>query len=347
MSTDLIEGTYVRHFGYHSIVELKKLKTKTEWNGKTGLIIGNIDPIKQRYPIQIELNNELKVNALIKPDNLKLIKYVPLFDRISIKNKGNGLIARDNIPQGTIILIEKPFITLTHKIIEQNNYSETNLFIFDIFKQYQSKSKVLQNEYLKLANAHKYEHENMLFDYNIYNIWRTNSYTLDDDKVYQNGLFLVSSYINHSCNPNATPFYNGKTRQRLTIALFDIKKGTEITCNYIGMQIFSPMKVRHKLLMNSHNFKCICKECIKSLKNNEYLKKRDEINRMLNIKLDLQRKYFMKYNFEKGIKECYECVQLINCHYNGRDTILSELYGNMSKGYNVWVKLRILLNIYY
>ena len=78
---------------------------------------------------------------------------------------------------------------------------------------------------------------------------------------FENGLKIKTSRFNHSCWPNAIHRNNDEVR-----ATYDIKKGQEITINYIENGGFFGMKkrgTRQKILLERMDFTCFCYLCKK------------------------------------------------------------------------------------
>lgn len=73
------------------------------------------------------------------------------------------------------------------------------------------------------------------------------------------GLFHISSYLAHSCAPNARISFTDSNEATLT-TLSPIKKGEEITVAYApidGMET----EERRKVLASGWRFKCECSKC--------------------------------------------------------------------------------------
>ncbi|KAI3733659.1 hypothetical protein L6452_13108 [Arctium lappa] len=70
------------------------------------------------------------------------------------------------------------------------------------------------------------------------------------------GIWVLASFINHSCNPNAKRFHIGD--HVIVHASRDIKEGEEITMGYFD--VFSPLKNRKEMVKN-WGFDCHCKRC--------------------------------------------------------------------------------------
>ncbi|KAL6983463.1 hypothetical protein U1Q18_016849 [Sarracenia purpurea var. burkii] len=73
---------------------------------------------------------------------------------------------------------------------------------------------------------------------------------------YGVGLWLIPSFINHSCNPNARRLHIGD--YMIVHASRDIKAGEEITFAYFD--VFSPLRKRREMA-KTWGFNCSCKRC--------------------------------------------------------------------------------------
>ncbi|KAJ1649747.1 mitochondrial import receptor subunit tom20 [Dispira simplex] len=78
------------------------------------------------------------------------------------------------------------------------------------------------------------------------------------------GIYLVSSYIAHSCEPNVVPtFPEGNNRLSLK-ATRPIKKGEQITMAYVNVGD-RPTEVRQQELYQKYRFTCTCPRCTETL----------------------------------------------------------------------------------
>ncbi|EPQ59005.1 MAS20-domain-containing protein [Gloeophyllum trabeum ATCC 11539] len=82
------------------------------------------------------------------------------------------------------------------------------------------------------------------------------------------GLYAVSSYINHSCDPNARPSFGSGTAELTLIANRDIKEGEEITIAYVDVSQHpgeTPVEARRRRrieLARGWRFACTCPKCM-------------------------------------------------------------------------------------
>ncbi|KAJ1966618.1 mitochondrial import receptor subunit tom20 [Dimargaris xerosporica] len=74
------------------------------------------------------------------------------------------------------------------------------------------------------------------------------------------GLYLVSSYLNHSCEPNAVPTFPDGSSRLVLQATRPIKMGDEITMTYIAVGD-RPAAARQQELMEKYRLTCSCPLC--------------------------------------------------------------------------------------
>jgi len=94
----------------------------------------------------------------------------------------------------------------------------------------------------------------------IVNIWRTNSYMLDDGITLESaGVGLTASRLNHSCIPNVYTAYNSRTGYMTVQAVKPIAAGDELCTAYINGAGKSRSERRAELSM--WGFTCTCIAC--------------------------------------------------------------------------------------
>ncbi|CCM05579.1 uncharacterized protein FIBRA_07806 [Fibroporia radiculosa] len=82
------------------------------------------------------------------------------------------------------------------------------------------------------------------------------------------GLYLVSSYIAHSCDPSARPSFSSGTSELTLIATRPLKEGDEITMAYVDISQHTeetPVEARRRRrveLARGWRFKCECSRCV-------------------------------------------------------------------------------------
>jgi hypothetical protein len=91
-------------------------------------------------------------------------------------------------------------------------------------------------------------------------IWDVNSFELTSIGPGNFGVFKVASRINHACSPNTSRRFT-KDGNIVVISSEDIKKGREITLDYIGAP-GSSVAERRKPLLIKYGFYCRCSGCV-------------------------------------------------------------------------------------
>jgi len=90
---------------------------------------------------------------------------------------------------------------------------------------------------------------------------------IDEDKFLDSKYYVVSDYINHSCNPNLKIDFKNLS----FVAIRNIKKGDELTFHYLTSEYDM---VRDKL---DFDCKCNSKDCIKRVKGFKFLNKTQKL----------------------------------------------------------------------
>ncbi|KAJ5280580.1 hypothetical protein N7478_005952 [Penicillium angulare] len=75
-------------------------------------------------------------------------------------------------------------------------------------------------------------------------------------------LDIAGSFMNHSCNPTAFVFFEG--RQMRVRTLRPLRAGEEITQSYV--ELSSSIFLRKKIIENDYFFKCLCLRCEDEMK---------------------------------------------------------------------------------
>ncbi|KAF5727173.1 hypothetical protein HS088_TW22G00861 [Tripterygium wilfordii] len=201
---------------------------------------------------------------------------------------GRGLFATKNIDTGTFLVVTKAIATergiLSGQDLAENmqlvmwkNFVEkvtelttkcqrTRQFVTTLSKGEIEDSLEIPDVSLFRPEAEENVHDNEKLDIgNILSILDVNS--LVENSVSANilgkncgyygvGLWLLASYINHSCNPNARRLHFGD--YIMVHASRDIRAGEEITFAYFD--VLSPLDQRKEML-ETWGFCCNCKRC--------------------------------------------------------------------------------------
>ena len=258
------------------------------------------------------LTNELyKINEESLKDNLDNKKGI--FDLYKIKgndvseyiskkikmgfdknNKGNKLIAKEDIFKGELLIVSKAFYFLTNEeyylslkdYYEQIKYKRYKEYFFDkmeefrvepeyyIFENLKEQKQISEIDFEKLLDLDDFENWNVIYTErskiypnrqtpNLPNIANVNSIKIYssifscESQGYGYGLYYYPSFINHSCDPNTLEF--GINDIYFLYAQKDIKKGEEITRRYFhyGLNI-----TNRYVNLKGYGFECKCEVCL-------------------------------------------------------------------------------------
>ncbi|KAG8898268.1 hypothetical protein FRC01_010972, partial [Tulasnella sp. 417] len=89
------------------------------------------------------------------------------------------------------------------------------------------------------------------------------------DRQVGSGLYLVSSYMSHSCDPSVRPTFPSGTNELHLVATKDLKKGDELTIPYVKLDaaededVITARRNRRQALARGWRFACNCERCIK------------------------------------------------------------------------------------
>ncbi|KAJ5075256.1 histone-lysine n-methyltransferase smyd [Anaeramoeba ignava] len=196
-------------------------------------------------------------------------KFIPFYKR-SIESSKRGFISSKMQYHWMMLTMEfvrkfseiKPTNDLLLKHIYQLDYTIMNPEFI---------SKEWENDYKTLFSCFKNANINLsIIDsiekyLRLMGIMKVNS--IFNSKSHTFGLYLASSYINHSCDPNLELIFENQpndSNQSLIsfVTKRKIKKDEEITFNYLGKnsENLNP-SFRKKLIELSFGFRCLCSIC--------------------------------------------------------------------------------------
>ncbi|RPB13941.1 SET domain-containing protein [Morchella conica CCBAS932] len=173
---------------------------------------------------------------------------------LDVPNKGQSVFAVRFIPAGTSLFQEPPIITVedaqaTAKIVSLNR----------AFSQLSAEQKTA---YLSLCNSQPASDTALTeVDIAVLGIWKTNTFVLDDQGMI-NGIFQMSSRLNHSCLGGENAHWEWSEEEKLMRFWTDrdIEAGEEITHCYRPDWRMGT-KNRREALMENYGFWCTCKVC--------------------------------------------------------------------------------------
>jgi len=190
-------------------------------------------------------------------------KACPPFAIKDVGPMGKGLVATRNLPKAACVFEENSlFSSKTAKIDEKK--------LLHVF------SKLTPEKQAEVLNLNDPKGPDNDDDNNnngekLKRIFDENHMVISDffsPTTYQ--LFVKSSMINHSCNPNS--FLANTTETAQLVTFVEVKKGVELTHNYYyhGMMVkeISWLKYydRQQMIMQDYNFVCKCVSCLKGCK---------------------------------------------------------------------------------
>ena len=222
-----------------------------------------------------------------------------LYQIVNIDGKGMGMIATQNIAPSTIILSEVSLIR--ERKVEKE--SEKYKLLIDAYNSL--KNEHHQKQIMSLSNcfSSNSKREEMI------NIYYTNCIKIENNKKYQSGLFPNIARINHSCLPNAFWIYEDNI---MTVrALFDIKKGQEITSCYLKPLKYT-FQQRQEILFNKYCFKCKCSHCIDENKMDEIITK------------------YINLSTKRTISDLLDSISILDTNFNGYPILKMNLLSRIA-----------------
>lgn len=162
---------------------------------------------------------------------------------VDIPGKGKGVVALLNIPAGTRITKEAPYMIMT-----AGNPSEVDTNITKALTKLDEKQR---SAFQSLHNA---DPSHPCANYAIFN---TNALPLGVNSP-KAAVYPTLCRINHSCLPNAHHSWNENLKMETFHALRNIRRGEEVTIAYT---VDGPRAQRRALLQNKFGFECQCEAC--------------------------------------------------------------------------------------
>jgi SET domain-containing protein len=198
---------------------------------------------------------------------MKSEDFARLYTCQEIPHKGHALLAATHIAKGTRILSESPLFKVCRAGDDKKRIHDS------VSKEISALDEESRKAFLALHNSFEDEGPGL-------GRVRTNALPLGSD-VVMGAIFLESSRINHSCDPNAQNTWNDNI-QKLTIhAIRDIAKAAEITIFYLPER--RNHEDRQRDLLTKFRFTCFCNLCSLPHKQRKASDERwDEIQSLMN-----------------------------------------------------------------
>ncbi|KAI5235298.1 SET domain-containing protein [Aureobasidium subglaciale] len=94
----------------------------------------------------------------------------------------------------------------------------------------------------------------------VVNIWRTNSYMLDDGiNLDHAGVGMAPSRLNHSCSPNVYVAFNSTSGYMTVQTVMPVAAGDELCTAYIN--VTDMQRTERRALLSAWGFECTCVAC--------------------------------------------------------------------------------------
>ena len=181
----------------------------------------------------------------LKPSADLNVYPLPLYIIKMSLGKGLGMFATINIPKGTRILAEKPFLTFAKspELSLSDRYAPNE--VSEAFGRLPDSKRL---KYMQLHCPKRTDCSVLVRTY------EANCYEMGSGDC----VCIDASRINHSCIPNAHYSWNDIIRRLTVHAVKDIREGEEITISYCSG--FCNLKERRRKL-KPYVFTCLCPAC--------------------------------------------------------------------------------------
>lgn len=219
-----------------------------------------------------------------------------MFEAKTIPLKGIGLVALQDIPQGTLIIQEKPLL-----VTRPGAPAALEAFLSSELKKL---DKASQRQFLSLHNNFPGKHP-------FAGIMKTNALPCGSGSEI-GAVYPTICRINHSCLPNSQNTWNSDTKIETIFAISPIKCGEEITISY---DKGGPSAVRQASLKQSFGFQCTCVVCSQP----KALLRESDTRRSRIQQLDGQigDPFRMWKSPGESLKDCHSLLQLLKAEYGG------------------------------
>jgi hypothetical protein len=125
----------------------------------------------------------------------------PMYAIRDVLGKGKGIVATEDIPKGTRILCEEPFV-ISPKRAQNQEWPQEN-----VRQQVESLTKRQRDSSLNLDNIYPYNDVTEQY----YGIVKTNAYSIENQGS-QAAVFLEAARMDHACDKNAMKRWNENIR---------------------------------------------------------------------------------------------------------------------------------------
>jgi len=219
---------------------------------------------------------------------------------------GRGLIATRNLPRGACVLEESSVFALD---ITLSDYYQERVLLREF-------SKFTPEMKAQILDLHDPEGMKVGSDLGakLKRIFHKNHLDMEGEIGTTFNLFVKSSMINHSCNPNSEILSQSASefvpKHRVKVVThIDIKKGEEITVNYYFSKMepllcelgeWDDVRVgylnyceRQQIMKQRYKFDCICEICLMGSKTDSLRQQHRLLETKIRMEKKLKRSYFV------------------------------------------------------
>ena len=169
-----------------------------------------------------------------------------------VPGKGRGLLASRDIKAGELILKDNIVVTWPRSNMASEEY---------LLRQIEALPKADKEAFWQLTCMKQFEDGDKKSFQQAIGILRNNTMTYNQTRDNVD-LYLALALINNSCSPNcATNALLDNPNIREVRAVYDIKKGEEITVTYENVYMYHNKAERQKKIKENWDFDCICERC--------------------------------------------------------------------------------------
>ncbi|KAK4458776.1 hypothetical protein QBC42DRAFT_276040 [Cladorrhinum samala] len=197
---------------------------------------------------------------LVKHTNQDIHRTAPAkYDMKEIPGKGMGLIAKQHIRRGDLIMANTVSLMIDYRAFEElpkEHYTQLQAAAVDYLPE-------AHREAILALSTH--DDTDRTYIQRVDKIAATNAFDIEpdeDDEVQDYGFYVVFPEIarmNHDCRPNADYYYDHETLTQYIHAVRDVFPGEELTLSYINP--IMKRKARVRKLQRIWGFECACPLC--------------------------------------------------------------------------------------
>ncbi|KAG6004958.1 hypothetical protein E4U21_000581 [Claviceps maximensis] len=241
----------------------------------------------------------------------------PLFDIRDVPGKGRGLIAREEIPRGTLVLVEKPLVVVPPVSASASISAIGEAVKWNIANQLRQRSRTEVRQFLSLHNNFRRRRRGgggTLHPF--HGIFQTNALPCGPGSS-TGAVYATVSLINHSCRPNCGHSWDSEAEHETIYAIRDIVAGEEITITYLEGGSHAE---RAESLNVSFGFACSCELC--RLSTAELRASDDRRARMKLLDRAIEIPLRIASQPRECLQDCRSLLGLLDEEYSGSATAL-------------------------